>query len=59
MSGAQDGNATDMEKLWNGEQMGPKCEMGESSRVHPLQIPHQLSSSSLNLENHNEWDKKL
>ena len=41
--------------------MGPKCEMGESSRVHPLQIPHQhqLSSSSLDPENHNEMDKKL
>ena len=38
--------------------MEPKCEMVESSRVHLLQIPHQLSSLSLDPEIHNKRDKK-
>ena len=55
---AQDYNVPHMENLWNGEQMEPKCEMVESSRVHFLQISHQSSSLSLDLEIHNERDKK-
>ena len=58
MRGAQDDNATDMENLWNEEQMESKCKMVGSSRVHLLQIPHQSSSSSLDPKIHNERDKK-
>ena len=56
--GVQDGNATDMERLRNVEQMESKCETVESSRVHPSQSPHQSSSSALDPERHNKMERR-